>query len=89
MNTDVVNNEDNDNYILQPDIVLYTNIPQDFSPILYKQFNLDLQYMSDIEAMMHYNTTGYFENRVYKHDTNYKFYIYCCGKSGGSTLYTS
>ena len=51
--------------------------------------NDDLKGMSELDATLHYKTTGYLEGRKYKLSQiclDYNVYVYCCGKSGSSTL---
>jgi len=43
------------------------NIPDDFSPQIYKLLNSDLKNMSDLQAMIHYYETGIHENKKYKY----------------------
>ena len=38
----------------------------DFSPETYKQLNIDLKDMTDIEAKVHYECNGHLENCKYK-----------------------
>jgi len=67
-------------------------LPEDFDYKMYINLNHDLRYMSEIEAKKHYKTQGYLEERKYKSsqfDLNYSVYIFCNGKSGSSTLYTT
>jgi hypothetical protein len=67
----------------------YENIPSDFNSSIYIELNEDLKDLSDIKAKIHYENEGYKENRKYKYndiDTNFNIYVYCCGKSGSSTL---
>ena len=68
------------------------NIPDDFDSKIYIKLNRDLSHMTDLQATEHYKYTGFLEDRKYKYcqfDLNYNVYIYCCGKSGSSTLHTT
>jgi hypothetical protein len=64
----------------------YVNIPFDFDSNIYIELNDDLSNMTKIEAKKHYEFTGFLEYRKYKYNLNFNVYIYCCGKSGSSTL---
>ena len=67
----------------------YKNIPENFDPILYKNLNYDLKEKNFdyFDCIYHYETEGYKENRDISLDLNFKVFVYCCGKSGSSTLY--
>jgi hypothetical protein len=67
----------------------YENIPDDFNAKEYVELNEDLKNITELEAKNHYEFHGYKENRKYKYqqiDLNFNVYVYCCGKSGSSTL---
>jgi hypothetical protein len=67
----------------------YENIPDDFEAKIYIELNNDLSHMTEMEAKIHYEIQGYKEDRYYSYkqiDLNYNIYVYCCGKSGSSTL---
>jgi len=59
-------------------------VPDDFDPKIYKELNGDLRHLTDLEATVHYSEVGHLEKRNY--NLNYSVYVYCCGKSGSSTL---
>jgi len=65
----------------------YTNIPVDFDPIEYIKLNKDLKELSYLEAKKHYEIQGYTENRIIKFGYDFDVFVYCCGKTGSSTLY--
>ena len=50
----------------KPSNYIFKNIPEDFDPEMYIKLNIDLVYFTLLEAKMHYNNTGYLENRIYK-----------------------
>jgi hypothetical protein len=65
------------------------SIPQDFDPKIYRELYKDLNNLSVLECKRHYAYTGILENRIYKYEQknmDFNVYIYCCGKSGSSTL---
>ena len=65
------------------------NIPNDFISTIYIELNEDLKHLTELQAKIHYENEGYKENRLYKYsqiDLNYNVYVYCCAKSGSSTL---
>lgn len=66
----------------------YKNIPDNFDPYIYKNLNLDLKHIdiNFFDSIYHYETQGYQEYRVISLDLNYKIFVYCCRKSGSSTL---
>jgi hypothetical protein len=51
-------------------------IPEDFYPDIYKKINIDLQNMSNQEALNHYVIFGYYENRKYKLYDDFKPSVY-------------
>jgi hypothetical protein len=70
----------------------YENIPNDFNPKVYIELNEDLNDFTELQAKIHYENEGLKEKRIYKYvdiydiDLNFNVYVYCCGKSGSSTL---
>ena len=46
--------------------IINKNLPSDFNVCNYKNMNPDLSYMSDEEAIIHYQNNGIYENRSYK-----------------------
>ena len=66
------------------------NVPDDFNAKEYIELNEDLKHMTEIEAKNHYEYHGYKEHRKYNYqmlDLNFNVYVYCCRKSGSSTLF--
>ena len=67
----------------------YINIPNDFNAKSYIELNKDLKGYTELQAKNQYENEGFKENRKYKYedlDLNFNVYIYCCGKTGSSTL---
>ena len=70
----------------------YENIPDDFNAKTFIELNEDLKDMTELQAKLFYEFYGYNQNRKYKYemlDLNFNVYVYCCGKSGSSTLNTT
>ena len=44
----------------------FNNVPKDFIAKTYIALNKDLSYMTEIDAMLHYEITGHIENMIYK-----------------------
>ena len=67
----------------------HINIPDDFEAKIYITLHHGLSHLNELEAKSHYENYGFNENRIYKYsqvNLNFNVYIYCCGKSGSSTL---
>ena len=64
----------------------YKNIPDNFDLYAYKNLNIELSHLSHFDCVYHYETIGYTQDRIFSSDFTYKIFVYCCGKSGSSTL---
>jgi hypothetical protein len=68
------------------------NIPEDFDSETYIKLNVDLKHLSLLEAKMHYNNTGYLENRIYRFNQipkrfNLQYYINWIKKKNSDKKY--